>query len=95
MKNGVSKIRTGLIPEGKAPVRNGAKLFKDQEGVTLIGEVTSGGYSPSLGQPISMGYVFSKSKDDFDKRIFAEVRGKLLPLKMADMPFLPNKFKRL
>ena len=94
MKNGVDKVRVGLIPEGKAPVRSGTKLYKEQEGKSLIGEVTSGGYSPSLGKPISMGYIFSKSGEEFGKRVFAEVRGKLLPISIVDIPFLPNNFKR-
>ena len=94
MKNGVDKVRVGLIPEGKAPVRGGTKLYKEQEAKSLIGEVTSGGYSPSLGKPISMGYIYSKSGEEFGKRIFAEVRGKLLPISIVDIPFLANNFKR-
>ena len=94
IRNGVEKVRIGLIPEGRAPVRGGVKLFKEQEGTSLIGEVTSGGYSPSLGHPISMGYLFSKTRHDFGDTIFAEVRGKLLPISVVDIPFVPNKFKR-
>ena len=94
IRNGVEKVRVGLIPEGRAPVRGGVKLFKEQEGTSLIGEVTSGGYSPSLGHPISMGYLFSKTRHDFGDTIFAEVRGKLLPISVVDIPFVPNKFKR-
>ena len=94
IRNGVEKVRIELIPEGRAPVRGGVKLFKEQEGTSLVGEVTSGGYSPSLGHPISMGYLFSKTRHDFGDTIFAEVRGKLLPISVVDIPFVPNKFKR-
>ena len=39
-----------------------------------------------------MGYIFSKSGEEFGKRVFAEVRGKLLPISIVDIPFLPNNF---
>ena len=55
MPKKVSRRRVGLVPEGRAPVREGAAL-QDADG-NPVGEVTSGGFSPSLGYPVSMGYV--------------------------------------
>jgi aminomethyltransferase len=50
-----SEKRVGLKPEGRQPVRSGAELF-DADG-KLIGRVTSGGFGPSAGHPVAMGYV--------------------------------------
>lgn len=94
LKNGVDKIRIGLIPEGKAPVRAGTKIFMDAEGEKHIGEVCSGGYSPSLERPISMGYIILSDDVELGVKVFADVRGKLLPVSIVEMPFVKNNFKR-
>lgn len=88
---GAAKKRVGLLPEGRAPVRAGTKLF-DHDG-NEIGEVTSGGFGPTVGSPVAMGYVqtaFAKADTD----ILAEVRGKRLPVKTARMPFITPGYKR-
>ena len=92
IKNGVKKNRIGLIPEGKAPIRAGTKLFRDENGSECIGEVTSGGYSPSLSKPISMAYILGDK--DKGKSFFAAVRGAFLPVRKVKMPFMNNNFKR-
>ena len=92
IKNGVKKARIGLIPEGKAPIRAGTKLFSDKNGSDYIGEVTSGGYSPSLSKPISMAYILGN--ENKSKTFFAEVRGTCLPVRKVKMPFMNNNFKR-
>ena len=47
--------RVGLKPEGRQPVRAGAPLFDDDG--KPAGRVTSGGFGPSAGHPVAMGYV--------------------------------------
>ncbi|HVH81404.1 MAG TPA: glycine cleavage system aminomethyltransferase GcvT [Stellaceae bacterium] len=47
--------RVGIRPDGRAPAREGSAIV-DPQG-NLIGEVTSGGFGPSLNAPIAMGYV--------------------------------------
>ena len=91
IRNGVEKVRIGLIPEGRAPVRGGVKLYKEQEGTSLIGEVTSGGYSPSLGHPISMGYVDS-NYSSIDTKIFLEIRGKKVSANICKLPFYKKNY---
>ena len=54
LADGSPRKRVGLLVDGKMPVREGAKLF---DGNTEIGVVTSGGFAPSVGAPIAMGYV--------------------------------------
>ncbi|MCS4242258.1 aminomethyltransferase [Rhizobium sp. BIGb0125] len=91
--NGTSRRRVGLKPEGKAPVRGHAKLFADAEGKTEIGEVTSGGFGPSVEGPVAMGYV-PKEYSAAGTAIFAEVRGKYLPVSVAALPFITPTYKR-
>src|SRR3954447_18648827 len=54
---GAARRRVGLRAEGRAPVREGAKLYADATSQDAIGTVTSGGFGPSLNAPVAMGYV--------------------------------------
>ena len=89
LNQGAAKRRVGLLPQGKvAPAREGALLF-DEQG-TQIGVITSGGFAPSVGSPIAMGYLSS----DFSKLgtiVQVEVRGKRSPWQVTDLPFVPYK----
>lgn len=91
--NGASRRRVGLLAQGRAPVREGALLFADATSSEPIGQVTSGGFGPSLNAPVAMGYV-PKALSALDTKIFAEVRGQRLPLTVAAMPFVKNTYKR-
>lgn len=93
MTNGTSRRRVGLKPEGKAPVRGHAKLFADAEGSREIGEVTSGGFGPSVEGPVAMGYVPAEFATP-GTTVFAEVRGKYLPVAVATLPFITPTYKR-
>ncbi len=92
-ETGPERLRVGLVPEGKAPVRGGAALFADETSGEAIGIVTSGGFGPSLGGPVAMGYV-PVSRSTPGTRLFADVRGKRLPVTVAAMPFVPTTYKR-
>lgn len=90
---GVSRLRVGLKPEGKAPVRGHTALFADDAGTQKVGEVTSGGFGPTVEGPVAMGYVAS----DFaatGTTIYAEVRGKYLPVTVSALPFIAPGYKR-
>lgn len=93
LANKTSRRRVGLKPEGKAPVRAHAKLFADVEGQREIGEVTSGTFGPSVEGPVAMGYVPSELAVP-GQQVFAEVRGKYLPLTVASLPFITPTYKR-
>ena len=81
----------GFLPKGRAPAREGTLIYDSND--NLIGEVTSGGFSPSLGVPISMGYINNPSLDQ--KEIFLDVRGKKIPADVVKLPFVPhNYFKK-
>ncbi len=93
LDKGVSRKRVGLKPEGKAPVRGHAKLYADAEGKAEIGEVTSGGFGPSVEGPVAMGYV-PVSHTAPGTQIYAEVRGKYLPTTVSALPFITPTYKR-
>ncbi|MBX5150389.1 glycine cleavage system aminomethyltransferase GcvT [Rhizobium lentis] len=93
LENGAARRRVGLKPEGKAPVRGHAKLYADAEGKTEIGEVTSGGFGPSVEGPVAMGYV-PVSHSTVGTLVYAEVRGKFLPVTVSALPFVKPTYKR-
>jgi aminomethyltransferase len=88
---GVARKRVGLLPEGKAPARAHTEIA-DDEG-REIGEVTSGGFGPSLGKPIAMGYVATASAG-IGAAVNLVVRGKALAARVAKMPFTPHRYHR-
>jgi aminomethyltransferase len=88
-----ARRRVGLKPEGRAPVRAGAPLFRSEDAAAPMGAVTSGGFGVSLDAPVAMGYVPIDAVAP-GTRVFAEVRGKRLPLVVADLPFVAPHYKR-
>lgn len=89
--SGVSKKRVGLKIEGRAPVREGAELV-DELG-TVIGHVTSGGFGPTLGGPVAMGYV-NIEHSAIGSHIGVLLRGKTLPVEVIKMPFVAQNYVR-
>ena len=88
--NGVAKKRVGILPEGRAPAREGTEIAWNGR---VIGKVTSGGFGPSLNGPLAMGYVMSEFAEN-GTRIELMVRGKALAAIVAPMPFVPHGYKR-
>lgn len=93
LADGPSQKRVGLQPVGRAPMREGSKLFRTEDSDKEIGMITSGGFGPTVGAPVSMGYVSSEFAQP-NTTIFGEVRGKRLPVKTANLPFTGSNFKR-
>jgi aminomethyltransferase len=71
-------------------MRDGTALF---QGDTPIGTITSGGYGPSVGTPIAMGYV-PASLAAPGTQLQGEVRMRRLPVAVTGLPFRPSTFKR-
>ncbi|MGR3659666.1 MAG: glycine cleavage system aminomethyltransferase GcvT [Paracoccaceae bacterium] len=92
-ENGAARRRVGILPEGRAPMREGTVLFADAEGGAAIGAVTSGAFGPTIGRALSMGYVGIDFAAD-GTTIYGEVRGKRMPATVAPMPFRPSNYKR-
>jgi len=87
----VARKRVGLKGM-KAPARSHTEIY-DPSGEELIGEITSGTFSPCLKQPIAMGYV----KTQFHKegtKVSVKVRGKMQPAEICKMPFVEQRYFR-
>ena len=82
---GVTKKLVGLEMIDKGIPRHDYEI-KDNMGA-VIGRVTSGTQSPSLGKAIAMGYV-DKNYSNIDRQLFVKVRDKLLIAKVVKMPFV-------
>ncbi|MBT2946459.1 glycine cleavage system aminomethyltransferase GcvT [Vibrio anguillarum] len=87
----VARKRVGLVGLTKAPVREGTELF-DADG-QHIGVVTSGTAGPTAGKPVSMAYIRA-DLSAIGTEIFADVRGKMLPMVVEKMPFVAQRYYR-
>ncbi|MGR3499795.1 MAG: glycine cleavage system aminomethyltransferase GcvT [Limimaricola soesokkakensis] len=90
---GPSRKRVGLRPEGRAPMREGVTLFAEAEADTPVGRITSGGFGPTVGGPVAMGYLPVELATP-GTTIHGELRGRRLPLTVTALPFTPANFKR-
>ena len=91
-ENGVTKKRVGIKLTGKGVAREGAEIRNLEDEV--IGELTSGGFSPSLNVSVGQGYVPTEYADA-GQSIFINVRGRNIEAEVAKMPFLPPKTKAM
>ncbi|MGJ3442522.1 glycine cleavage system aminomethyltransferase GcvT [Pseudomonas sp. Je.1.5.c] len=90
-QQGVARKRVGLLPQERTPVREGAEIV-DEAG-NIVGAVCSGGFGPTLGAPLAMGYVDSEHAA-LDTSLYALVRGKRVALKVSKMPFVAQRYYR-
>jgi aminomethyltransferase len=91
LATGATNKRVGLVGLERVPVREGAALF-DAQGRKL-GQVTSGTLGPSVNHPIAMAYV-AANHAAANHEVYADVRGKRLPMRVAAMPFAPHRYFR-
>lgn len=90
LKEGADKKRVGFAVEGKMPVREGALIYSENQ---EVGVITSGGFAPTVGAPIAMGYVTADLTAE-GTTLEAEVRGKRVPLTVAKMPAVKQNYHR-
>lgn len=86
----LSRIRVGLLVEG-APAREGTQIL-DASG-SVIGVITSGGYAPSLGKAIALGYV-PPAHAEIGSKLQVLVRGRAQPAEVVETPFVPHRYFR-
>jgi aminomethyltransferase len=91
LEAGPARLRVGIRPDGRAPARAHTPIIA-ADGTTL-GEVTSGGFGPTLGAPLAMGYVAAAFAAE-GTAVELMVRGKPLPARIAPMPFVPHRYRR-
>lgn len=91
LENGASRLRVGIQPEGRQPARAHTTIHTADGG--QIGEITSGGFGPSVNGPVAMGYVAREHATD-GTPLTLMVRGKPLVARVAPMPFHPHRYVR-
>jgi aminomethyltransferase len=89
LRNGPTRLRVGIQPQGRAPARTGTEIVAPDG--TQAGTITSGTFSPSLGAPIAMGYVRRDLATD-GAPVVLLVRGQRLAARQAKLPFVPHRF---
>ena len=92
LEHGAPRRRVGLRPEGRAPVRALASLYAEMDTVAPLSSVTSGGFGPSLDAPIATGYLPTNLAAP-GARVFADLRGKRVPVTVTTLPFIVPKYK--
>lgn len=91
ISEGPSRKLVGIRPEGRAPVRSGVEI-RDESG-DVLGKITSGGFGPTVGGPVAMGYV-AISHARPGTRVYPILRGKVRPATVVDLPFVRRNYKR-
>jgi aminomethyltransferase len=91
LAHGPPRLRVGILPDGRAPARAHTKILAEDG--TPIGEITSGGYGPTLGAPLAMGYVHP-SHAAAGTQLGLLVRDKILPARVAPLPFVAHRYRR-
>jgi aminomethyltransferase len=90
LAEGAPRKRVGILPDGKAPARDHAEIT---DGTRRIGEITSGGFGPTVGGPIAMGYVESPHAAA-GAAISLMVRGTPRPARIVKLPFFTPRYYR-
>ena len=91
LADGPSRKLVGIKPEGRAPARRGVEVA-DEAG-NIIGSVTSGGFGPTYGGPVSMGYVSAEHAAE-GTSVNLIIRGKPRPATIIKLPFVAQNYKR-
>lgn len=87
----IERKRVGIIPSGRAPAREGTEILDEND--NIIGAITSGGFGPTYGGPVAMGYV-NLQNSKIGTKIYLQVRKNKLEATVASMPFVPQRYYR-
>lgn len=90
LDQGAPVRRVGLAIDGRMPAREGASVFA---GGARVGTITSGGFAPTVGAPIAMGWIDAAHAEP-GTALEIEVRGKRIAAHVAPMPFVPHHYHR-
>lgn len=91
LAEGPAKKLVGIKPDGRAPARQHVEI-QAADG-TSIGEITSGGFGPTVGGPVAMGYV-AKGHGEVGEKVNLIIRGKAQPAEIVSLPFVQQNYKR-
>jgi len=92
LAGGTRRKRVGIRPDGRAPAREETEIVDDAG--NRLGKVTSGGFGPSVGGPVAMGYVDSAAHAEEDAALHLLVRGAPRPAHVVRLPFVPTRYYR-
>ena len=94
LAGGAARLRVGLLPDGRAPLRGGTPLYASEDfSVAPVGRVTSGAFGPSLAAPVAMAFVEAGLATP-GTTLTAALRGRAVPARVALLPFVAPGFKR-
>jgi aminomethyltransferase len=91
LRDGAARRLVGIRPEGRAPAREGTEI--QDEGGRPLGTVTSGGFGPSAGGPVALGYVAAEHAAP-GTVVQLMIRGRPHPGRIVDLPFVPHRYRR-
>jgi aminomethyltransferase len=91
LAEGPSRKLVGIKPEGRAPARRGVEVA-DKDG-NIIGSISSGGFGPTYGGPVSMGYIAAEFAEP-GTAVNLLIRGKAMPATIIKLPFVQQNYKR-
>jgi len=91
LAEGAARIRVGIRPDGRAPAREDTPIVSNAG--ENLGRVTSGGFCPSIGGPIAMGYV-NRSHGVDGTPLALLVRGSARPARVVRLPFVTHRYHR-
>ncbi len=91
LAEGPARKLVGIKPDGRAPARQGVEV-QDLQGNT-IGQITSGGFGPTVGGPVAMGYVAAGHTEP-GEQVNLIIRGKAQPARIVALPFVKQNYKR-
>jgi aminomethyltransferase len=87
--DGAARRLVGLRPDGRVPARAHAEIRG--AGGARIGEITSGGFGPTVNGPVAMGYV-ARGADAPDTAVTVMVRDSAVPARVVRVPFVPHRY---
>lgn len=90
LENGTERVRVGILPDGRAPAREGTEIQNTAN--ETIGTITSGGFGPTVQGPIAMGYVKTEFAHEGTK-LNLIVRGKAVSASVVKTPFTPHRYR--
>lgn len=83
------RVRRGFRTEGKVPVREGAVILNADN--QAVGRITSGGFAPSIGRPVAMGYI-DREYSETGTELQVEIRRRSHTIRVAALPFVKHRY---
>jgi aminomethyltransferase len=80
---GVTRRLRGLATEGRQIPREG---YPVTQGGVVVGEITSGNFSPTLGHGIALAFLPPETADG--DAVTVDVRGREVPAVVTKLPFV-------